>query len=588
MARRGGSARASLLVVLAPLCALLTGCFTAPPQIIRLSPVNGSTGVAADAPLLVVFDHPVQRSSVATRFHVDPAISGCDVSAAFSAPSSAPCHVEWDGSSSEFTLFHAGSPFLPNQRYTLAVSPGVTDQQGVTNNLDHSWNITTGPPPTVDSISPSDGSTLVPVDAPLVVAFSNAMSASTVAAISLSPSVPGTKVVRNTRDPGRFVVLPGRLLDAGVEYTLTVGTGAVDEHGQHLALAVRSVFRTGTLAPDGHAVVLARRDGEPPTEVLLTQLAPAVPGEPAAAGVVLDAPRCVDGGAACGGVAVGSPLMSYEQATVSPDGRWLAVVERDLRGGGGGPAAVSLVALPSLVERHLVEDGSQVSWSPDGTQLAYQAPDGFHVQAIASGHDVRLPAGDPLVAPAVWSGDGSELALPVQNAVTGVAHVDLAMPDLDARYAVPGLRGDVSSPALSPDGSLLAVARSGSSDVAGTWTVRLRGGDATPRRLGSDLTPIAFVDNGTLLAAERPVDGDPGLVRISTADASRDRLANQPLASDLSSATVTPSGRQVAYLLPDSTGAREAAIENVDGSNPAFLTTFPQEGYQAYAVEFSS
>jgi Bacterial Ig-like domain/WD40-like Beta Propeller Repeat len=583
---RRGPARAALLVAVAPLCALLSGCFTAPPQIIRLSPVNGSTGVAADAPLSVVFDHPVQRGSVVSRFHVDPGIGGCDLQAAFSAPTSAPCYVAWDGSSSQFTLFHGRTPFQPNQRYTLAVSPGVTDDQGVANTLDHSWNITTGPPPTVDSTSPSDGSTLVPVDAPMVVAFSNAMDASTARAISLSPGVPGTKVVRNTRDHGRFVVLPGRLLDAGVEYTLTVGTAAVDEHGQHLAATVRSVFRTGKLAPDGHAIVLARRSGEPPTEVLLTQLAPAVPGEPAAAAVVLDAPRC-EASPACGGVAVGGPLVAYEQATVSPDGRWLAVVERDLRARGAA-AALSLVALPSLVERHLVEDGSDVSWSPDGTRLAYQAPDGFHVQTIAAGHDVRLPAGDPLAAPAAWSGDGSELALPVQDPVTGAQHVDLVVPDVDARYPVPGLSGDAGSPALTPDGSLLAVARSGAASLAGTWTVRLRGGDPAPHRLGSDLTPLAFVDNGTLLAAERPADGDPGLVRVSIADGGRDRLANQPLASDLSGATVTPSGRQVAYLLPDSSGARQAAIENVDGSNPAFLTTFPVGGVEAYAVEFSS
>jgi Tol biopolymer transport system component len=248
---------------------------------------------------------------------------------------------------------------------------------------------------------------------------------------------------------------------------------------------------------------------------------------------------------------------------------------------------VSLVALPSLVERHITEDGSDISWSPDATRLAYQSPDGVHVQTIASGRDVRLPAGDPLAAPAAWSGDGSTLALPVQHAATGAVHVDLAMPDLVVRYSVPGLSGAVAAPALSPDGSLLAVHRDGDDSVVGTWTVRLRGGDATPRRLGSDLTPVAFADGGTLLAAERPVDGDSGLVRVSIADGGRDRLGNQPLASDLSSAVVAPSGRQVAYLLPDADGVRQAAIENVDGSNPAFLTTFPGGGYEAVAVAFT-
>lgn len=584
---RRAAARASLLLCVAPVCALLTGCFTAPPQIIRLSPVNGSTGVAADAPLIVVFDHAVRRDTLVSRFHIDPGISGCDVQAAFRAAASAACHVTWDGSSSQLTLFHPGAPFLPNTRYTLTVSPGVTDQQGVVNSLDHSWNITTGPPPTVDSISPSDGSTLVPVDSSMVVAFSNAMALSTTGSITLSPAVPGTKVVRNARDPGRFVLLPGHLLDAGVEYTLTVGTGATDQHGQHLARAVTSVFRTGKLGPDGHAMVLARRAGEPPTEVLLTQLAPPVPGEPAAAAIVLDAPRC-EAATACGVVPQGGPLLAYEQATVSPDGRWIAVVERDLRVAGGA-AAVSLVALPSLVERHLADSGEDISWSPDGTRLAYQTPDGVHVQTIASGHDVHLPKGDPLAGPPAWSGDGSLLALPVQDPATGVTHVDLALPDLDVRYPVPGLGGDVGTPALSPDASLLAVRRDGGAAVQGTWTVRLHGGDATPHRLGSDLTPVAFVDNGTLLAAERPGPDSPsGLVRVSIADGGRDRLGNQPLESDLSSATVTPSARQVAYLLPDSRSVRQAAIENVDGSNPAFLTTFTPGGYEAYAVEFAS
>jgi hypothetical protein len=581
-----GLGRAALLLVVAPLCGLLlTGCFSAPPQIIRLSPVNGSTGVAADAPVTVVFDHPVRRDTVASRFHVDPAIGGCDVAAAFFAPASGPCHVVWDGASSTFTLLHAHAPFISNTKYTLTVSPGITDDQGVVNSLDHSWNLTTGPPPTVNGINPSDGSSQVPVDAPMVVAFSNAMDAATTGAILLRPAVPGTRVVRNARDHGRFVVLPGRLLDPGVEYALTVGTDAVDEHGQHLAQPVTSVFRTGTVAPNGHAVVLARRSGEPATQVMLTQLSAAVPGEPAAAAVVLDAPRCA-AGAQCGDVPAGGPLLEYDQGTVSPDGRWLAVVERDRRSVTGA-SAVSLVALPSLVERHIAEDGSQISWSPDGSRLAYQAPDGVHVQTIATGRDVRLPAGDPLTAPAVWSGDGSALALPVQTAATGRPHVDLAMPDLDARYPVPGLSGAVTAPALSPDGSLLAVRRDGSDAEVGTWTVRLRGGDPTPRRLGSDLTPVAFVDNGTLLAAERPVDGDPGLVRVSVADAGRDRLGNQPLASDLSSAVVAPSGRQVAYLLPDPAGVRQAAIENVDGSNPAFLTTFAARGYEAFSVEFS-
>jgi hypothetical protein len=540
--------------------------------------------VAADAPVRVVFDHPVRRDTVESRLHMDPGIDGCDLQQAFGAAAGARCRITWTGDSTTFTLAHTAAPFAPDTKYTFTLSPGVTDTQGVVNALDHHWTITAGPPPLVNGITPSEGSTGVPVDVPFVVAFSNAMDASTTAAITLAPAVPGTRVVRNSRDHGRFVVLPGRLLDAGAEYTLTVGAGATDEHGQHLVTPVSSTFRTGGLGTQGHAVVLGRRDGEAAGEVFLTALGAQSPGEPAAAAVIAEAPRCVV--APCPGqVPVGGPLLAYEQAAVAPDGRWVALVEQDLRRPAAGPSVV-LVALPSLVER-TIASGQDVSWSPDAGQLAYGAADGVHIQGVRSGRDLLLPPGDPLAAPPSWSGDGRVLALPVQHRATGVAHVDLAMPDLVARYPVPGLTGIATDPALSPDGSVLAVHREGDPDLDGTWTVRLVGGDATPRRLGSDLTPVAFVDGGTLLAAERPVDGDPGLVRVSVNSGDRDRLGGQPLASDLSSAVAAPSGRQVAFLLPDGAGVRQAVIENADGSNPTLLTTFRKNDVEGVAVSFS-
>jgi hypothetical protein len=579
--------RLGLGVGMASACGvMLTGCFSSPPQIIQLSPVNGSTGVAADAPVRVVFDHPVRRDTVEARLHIDPAIDGCDLAQAFHAEPGASCRVTWSRDSSNFTLEHARAPFAPDTKYTFALSPGVTDVSGVVNGLDHHWAITSGPPPVVNAITPSDGSSDAAVDEPVVVAFSNAMTAATAAAIQLTPAVPGTRVVRNTRDHGRFVVLPGRLLDPGATYRVTVGTTATDEHGQHLVAPLASVFHTGGLGSSGHAIVLARRDGEPASQVVLTALGAQSPGEPAAAAVVLDAPRCGPAPGSCGPVPPGSPLTAYLQAAVSPDGRWVAVVQQDLRAP-STPPAVWLVALPSLVERQIAVAGSNVSWSPDATRIAYGAPDGVHVQTILAGHDVALPPGDPLAQPARWSGDGHSLALPVQDPVTGLAHVDLADPALDARYPVPGLDGTVTDPALSPDGSTLAVRREGGADVDGTWIVRLLGGDPTPRRLGSDLTPIALVDGGTLLAAERPPDGDAGLVRVSVESGDRERLATQPLASDLSSAVVAPSGRQVAYLVPDAHAVRQALIENVDGSNPALLTTFAVGDAEAVAVSFA-
>jgi hypothetical protein len=243
------------------------------------------------------------------RFSVNRPIPSCNLDAAFSAGPLAPCRIVWLAGDTEFTLLHPRAILEPSTTYTFTLAGGITDPNGVVNSVDHHWQITTGQAPVIRSIEPADGATHVPVDTPISVSFSTSMSAAaTEAAIQLSPTVPGTRVVRNSVDPSRFVVLPGGLLQSGVTYTLSIAATAADSHQQPLVAGESATFTTGGLSPGPHAVVLARAAGEDgATTVMFSPLVPAQAGEPISSEAVLVAPRCQDP-AGCRDAAFGAPL----------------------------------------------------------------------------------------------------------------------------------------------------------------------------------------------------------------------------------------------------------------------------------------
>jgi hypothetical protein len=564
---------------------VLPGCAGAPPQIIALSPARGSTSVTADAPIRVVFDHAVDHASVASRFKVDPPLAGCDLERAFSALRGAPCRVTWLPASATLVLEHPGAIFRPSTKYTFRIEPGVRDTGGSENSLDHHWDVTSAPAPQLLAGSPSDGATDVPVDSPVVISFNDLMDGrATAAAIHLSPAVAGTRVVANRRDHGRFLVLPGRLLDPLTTYTVTVGAGARDEHLQPLQREASVRFRTGGLGRAEHALVLAGRRGEAASLLLLTGLGALADGEPAPATTVLQAPRCAQ--AACGAVPRGGLETAYLEASSSPDGRRLAVIEHD-ETVADAPPDLHLVDLATGLDTDVRRGASHPSWSPDGRLLAYGTAQDVHVFEPLVDVDRVLPAGDPLAGPPVWSGDGSVLALPVR-APDARLHVDLADPALGVRYPVPGVPGEATNPALDHDGGELALHSPGGRLAEGGWLLRLRGGDPSPRRLGPGLTPVAYAPDGSsLLAVDRAPGDTPGLARIGISGGDVTHLATGPAASDLDTVATAISGGEIAFLLADAASTAQAYIENADGSNPAPLTSFGPGGLEALAVSFA-
>ena len=560
-----------LLLALIP-CTFLTGCFDSPPQIIALTPDRGSIGVPADTPIEVQFDRPVVPSSVAGRFSVSSALSsgiaGCNLNAAFSAPAGAPCRIIWTNGDSDFILQHPGAILAPDTQYTFTLRGGFRDPGGAVNTVDHTWFITTAGAPQVRATNPPDGASGVPVDAPLTIDFNAGMDAATTeSAIRLDPTPPGTRVIANTKDKSRFMLLPGHVLAPGVTYRLSVAGTATDEHGQRLAAPVTVAFTTGGVSPGGHALVLVRSPGEAPTEVLLAGLSAVEDGLPIASEVALASPACSTQ-PGCGAAAFGSPLYAFSAATLSPDNRWLAVVEQDRT----SPAAATtllVVDAASTAVHAAIPGGSLPSWSPDASTLAYAASGTVSFYHVRSGRTTTLPPGDPLLAPPIWSPLGELLALDEQGAAG--EHVELADALVGARYPVPGLTGPAGAPVISTDGRLLAVLRFGR-PVSGTWVVGLGTGGQPLRRLDPSLAPLGFTDPGTLVALSTRA-APVSLVRVSIDGDGQISIPTAPGAFLIPTVVVSPSGRQLAYLASPS-GVTNAFVANADGSGSAPLTSF--------------
>lgn len=518
---------------------------------------------------------------MASRLHIDPPLAGCDLGRAFEAVSTAPCHVDWGRDDTVLVIAHRGAIFRADTRYTFKLDPGVRDPAGVVNDLDHHWELTTGAAPGVSRIGPGDGATGVPVDAPLAVTFGTAMDpVATAAAIRLAPPVPGTAVRVNSRDPSRFLVLPGRLLAPHARYSILVGTTATDSHGAPLGGPARATFTTGGIGGGPHALVLGGRPGEPAAAVLLAGTSAGQDGDPLAAVPVLEAPRCALA-ERCGSLAGGAPLTAFLDAVLSPDATHAAVVERDLAAG-AQPNRLVLVDILAGTALTLAGDAGYPSWAPDG-RLAFGT--GADVRVVPAGGGVAtvLPPGPPLAGRPAWSGDGAVLALPVRDAA-GTPGVELADPRLAIRYPAPGLDGSADHPALSADGTELAVRRLGGADPFGSgWVVRLRIGDAAPRLLATGLTPLGFGGTGTLVGLVRS-SGDTALVRVSVAAGDLDRLSGSPRPADLDSVVAGAGGRLLGYVAPDRDGIVQAWVENSDGSNPVALTAFSGGGLEAVSV----
>jgi hypothetical protein len=560
------------------LALLLTGCFSAPPQIISLEPNRGSTGVRADAPVRVVFDKAVLHASVVGRFTVSPAVPGCDLTAAFAASSTAACWIHWLDPQPGFELLHSGAVFAPLTQYSFTLVGGFADTQGARNGLDHHWDVTSAAAPRLAAISPGDRSVDVPVDAGLAVGFSAPMDApTTAAAIHLDPMVPGTRVIRNDQDHSRFAILPGQMLVPGVAYAVVVDGSARGEDQQALAGPGGGHFTTGSRLGSAHGVVLAGAAGGNATEVLVPALAAAAPGEPIAAPVLARAPVCT-ASAGCGAVAAQAPLSTYETAAIAPDAAHVAVVVDDVVTGTSQLQVIDTVRGTVVVR---VAGGVRPSWSPDSSAVALVTGSTVEVVSLASGLPAPVATGVGLTGPPLWTGP-STLVLSTAASAGAPAGIELVNLAAGARYTLPAATPGSVAVAVSPGGSRLAVAEASGAVLV----VPAAGAAGGGQLLAGRVVAIGFTDEGTLLAISP--DGST-LVRISVVGGDTSAISLSVGFAEISTVRVAPDGRRLVYIGTDAAGAAQAYVANADGSGATPCTRFVAgSGIEAVAVGFAA
>ena len=165
-------------------------------------------------------------------------------------------------------------------------------------------------------------------------------------------------------------------------------------------------------------------------------------------------------------------------------------------------------------------------------------------------------------------------------------HLELADSVVLARYPVPGLTGQSSDPAISPDGTQLAMLRS-NADAQGTWLAGIGPAPAAPRQVDPSLQPLGFTAAGTLVGILTSAAGIPSLVLVSVAGDEQIPIRSGPAPGSFTSLVVAPSGRQFVYLAPDTAGVVQVSVENADGTNALMITGFAPGTFEAAAVTVS-
>jgi Big-like domain-containing protein/WD40 repeat protein len=183
-------------------------------------PARAQTLTAID----IEFSEPVKTASVERRFRIVPYVQGT---------------LTWNGTEAIFTP----SAKLPSDTsFAVYVDPGFEDLAGnaATTGLD-AWTFRTVGPPIVVRTDPADGAAGVPVEGALTVTFDRLMDTRTVeGAIEVDPPAP----VRAAWSGESVALAFDHQLAFGTSYSVTIGAGAADIDGTHLAAPFTTRFTT--------------------------------------------------------------------------------------------------------------------------------------------------------------------------------------------------------------------------------------------------------------------------------------------------------------------------------------------------------
>ncbi|MFC0029702.1 PD40 domain-containing protein [Micromonospora chaiyaphumensis] len=235
-------------------------------------------------------------------------------------------------------------------------------------------------------------------------------------------------------------------------------------------------------------------------------------------------------------------IWALSNASVSPDGRRLAWVERGFDGKDVGKLYVSDIdgsnkkSMASDVDEYCITP----TWSPDSRHLLFgtmQANGGYDragvLDTLSERHTVQWWSSRPEACHAIWSADGRTIAM---NTDAGVALYDTSG---RKQRAVPGLSAagawqshQVTS--LAPDATRIALFRirkgMDAGDVGRLLRVNAVLETATGKVVdlplgGRDLKQVFFQADGSMVV--RVEDGD-GRVQLLLVDATGRKVAEQP------------------------------------------------------------
>ncbi len=218
---------------------------TTPPTVISITPSSGATGVAIGAAPTASFSEPMNNATLTTStFTLVVASSGVPVSGTVTT-------------SANTATFTPSGNLLNSTQYQATITTGVSDLAGNALATNVSWTFTTSAapdttPPTVLSISPSNGATGVALNSALATLFSEPMNNTTLttSTFTLVVTSSGTPVSGSVGVSGNTATFtPSAALIGSTQYTATITTGALDAAGNALASNFTWTFTT-TTAPD--------------------------------------------------------------------------------------------------------------------------------------------------------------------------------------------------------------------------------------------------------------------------------------------------------------------------------------------------